>query len=53
MFRFASSTILAWGFSGERVCLMKRKYDIWYGVIAGRAENAATLQVCAAIKSND
>jgi len=24
---------------------MSRKYDIWYGVIAGRAENGATLQV--------
>jgi hypothetical protein len=32
---------------------MKRKYDIWYGVIAGRAENGATLQVCAVLKSND
>jgi len=53
MLHFASSTIFSLGFSDERVCLMKRKYDIWYGVIAGRAENAATLQVCAAIKSND
>jgi len=45
MLHFASSTIFARAFSNERACLMKRKYDIWYGVIAGRAENGATLQV--------
>jgi hypothetical protein len=53
MIRFASSTILSVGFfRSERLSYEKEiRYLVWRD--RGRAENGATLQVCAALKTND